>query len=88
MSKSREHCAGCDQNFYNGNNPHGVKECWSLRTAKVVTRFKQPWWEAWPFGSARKVRTYDCHTETGKYGFAKVDPRPSKAALRAERGES
>ena len=31
-----KHCAGCDDDFYNGNNPLGVSECWSLNDAKLV----------------------------------------------------
>ena len=33
-------CAGCRNNFYNGNNDLGVKECWSFKSAEVVTRFR------------------------------------------------
>ena len=33
-------CSGCEQNFYNGNNPYGVKKCWSFDKAKIVTRYK------------------------------------------------
>lgn len=36
----KKYCIGCEDNFYNGNNPYGVKECWSLKTAKVKTRFR------------------------------------------------
>lgn len=36
MNKSR--CAGCRNDFYNGNNNLGVKECWSLATAVVILR--------------------------------------------------
>lgn len=32
-------CVGCESNFYNGNNPLKVKECWHLKDAKIVTRF-------------------------------------------------
>ena len=31
-------CGGCRDNFYNGNNPYGVKECWMLKTAKSVMK--------------------------------------------------
>lgn len=30
-----KHCKGCEQDFYNGNNPYGVKECWSRQDAKM-----------------------------------------------------
>jgi len=29
-------CVGCQQDFYNGKNDLGVKECWSLERAKIV----------------------------------------------------
>lgn len=35
----KKFCNGCEQNFYNGNNPYGVKECWSLKDA-TRARFK------------------------------------------------
>ena len=34
----RKHCSGCRDNFYNGNNEYGVKECWNLKNAKLVMR--------------------------------------------------
>lgn len=34
--KRRKYCGGCRDDFYNGNNPLGVEECWHLRDAKVV----------------------------------------------------
>ena len=34
----KKHCLGCDNNFYNGNNPYGVKECWSLANAELIMR--------------------------------------------------
>jgi len=37
-STKREMCSGCRNNFYNGNNPHGVTQCWSFKTAKVILR--------------------------------------------------
>ena len=36
MNKSD--CVGCTENFYNGNNPLGVKECWHFKDAKVIQR--------------------------------------------------
>ena len=37
-SKKLEYCAQCRDNFYNGHNSLGVKECWSLKSAKVVKK--------------------------------------------------
>ncbi len=31
-------CSGCEDNFYNGNNPHGTKECWKFKGAKIIPR--------------------------------------------------
>ena len=37
--KSRlKHCSGCYENIYNGNNTVGVKECWNLKSAKLVMK--------------------------------------------------
>lgn len=30
----RKFCVGCEDNFYNGFNNIGVKECWHLKDAK------------------------------------------------------
>lgn len=34
----RKHCSGCRDDFYNGHNNLGVKECWSLKTARLIWR--------------------------------------------------
>ena len=40
LSKSEKlkHCQGCRNNFYNGNNPYEIKECWSLKNAVLQKR--------------------------------------------------
>jgi hypothetical protein len=67
--KSKSLCVGCRDNFYNGGNPLGVKECWSYKSAKVVTRYRIGWWTA-PTepGAFTKVKTLDCHHAPGQYG--------------------
>lgn len=35
-------CSGCRDNFYNGNNPYGVKQCWRYPSAKVAKRMLIP----------------------------------------------
>ena len=76
MSKAkRKHCAGCRNDFYNGNNPHGVKECWSLKGAKVVTRYRIGWWvEPRSASCFTKVRTLDCHRAPGRYAHMEELP--------------
>ena len=38
------HCHGCENDFYNDKNPLGVKECWSLKSAKLKQRFEIGYW--------------------------------------------
>ena len=65
MAKSLS-CDGCRNDFYNGNNPLGVKQCWSRKTAKAVTRYRIHM-NSLP-GSPRaftKIRVWDCRQEQG-----------------------
>lgn len=63
-----QYCNGCHNDFYNGKNPMGIKECWSLKTAKVVTRYRIGWWTPPTSRDAfQKVTTHDCHRAPGKY---------------------
>lgn len=72
MDKSK--CIGCESNFYNGNNPLGIKECWCFKDAKVVIRFcigvnvPQNCKE-----NFIKVRVLSCYSESG-YGYYKELP--------------
>lgn len=67
-----ELCRGCRNDFYNGE---GAKECWSLKSAKPVVRWRQPWWtEGGVPGAFVQVQTLDCHHETGRYAFHKDLP--------------
>jgi hypothetical protein len=55
----KKYCQGCRDDFYNGKNDRGVKECNSLKNAKVV--------EKGVFFSIhqikpRKIKTLDCFT--------------------------
>lgn len=66
----KKYCRGCRDDFYNGKNSIGVKECWSYPTAKVVRRYKIGWWTRPDSpGAFTKIKTHDCHWEPGKYGF-------------------
>lgn len=38
MAKTKEMCRGCEDDFYNGNNPYNVQECWSYKNAKIEMR--------------------------------------------------
>jgi len=66
----KKYCVGCDSNFYNGNNPLGVKECWHFKDAKVVTRYCIGWHT--PQNRKEnfyKVKTLDCYTEAGRNAY-------------------
>ena len=58
--EKREFCAGCRQNFYNGNNDLGVKECWSLKSAKLKER---EIYRSLDSVEPDKVITLDCYTK-------------------------
>ena len=61
----KKHCYGCDNNFYNGNNELGVKECWSFKDAKLVKRISIGHWENPPYKD-KTVRTIpSCYHERG-----------------------
>ena len=69
-------CSGCRQNFYNGNNGMGIKECWSLKSARKVRRWRIGWWT--PMTSKDgfiPVTTLSCHVETGTAAFMERLPR-------------
>jgi len=58
-------CHGCRNDFYNGT---GARQCWSLKDAVVVRRWRLGWWTQPTSRAAfEKVWTLDCHHATGKY---------------------
>jgi hypothetical protein len=76
--KDSKNCAGCYNNIYNGNNPHGVKECWSLKTAKMVSRIRVGNFEEPKYYKGRKaVRVPDCY-HTGSCGDKFLDQSRAK----------
>ena len=81
--KTSQHCTGCRNNFYNGNNPYGISQCWSLAKAKLVTRWKLGMNVPMNIKEAYyKVRVPDCYHETGYVHCKEI---PSYAQSRAER---
>ena len=68
--KDKRLCLGCDSNFYNGNNPFWIKECWHFKDAKVVTRYRigvhTPCDRKENF---TKVQILDCFTQTGSFAY-------------------
>ena len=66
-------CTGCDQDYYNGQ---GAKECWNLKSAKVVRKLRIGWWTPMDkkenFKPAIKL---SCYTQTGKVLYVSELPK-------------
>ena len=64
-------CVGCRNDFYNDKNPLGVKRCWSLASAKMMTRWQIGTWtpqdDAKNFTKVRKPSCY--HSERGLHYY-------------------
>ncbi len=45
LKPKKSMCHDCRENFYNGNNPYSIKECWHFKTAVVVDAhfYPGPW---------------------------------------------
>lgn len=68
-----KHCRGCEDDFYNGQNPMGVRECWMLKSAKLVTRYRiGTWTQPTQSGAFTKVRVYSCRKESGQHFYEKL----------------
>ena len=71
----KKYCRGCRNNFYNGNNEFGIKECWSFKDAKTVWRIPIGHWERPPYKNKRKVRVANCYyDDRGSNRTHYVDP--------------
>jgi len=57
--QKKKYCVGCRNNFYNGNNQYGIKECWLLKDAKVVWMSKSGYYKM-DFIKNEKIRTLNC----------------------------
>lgn len=77
--EKREYCSGCQDDFYNGNNPLGIKECWCHKTAKLVKRYRIYWWtptdKASNFTEAMVLSCY--HDLKNGHGYAYFTDIPS-----------
>jgi len=68
-----KHCLGCRDDFYNDKNPMGVKRCWGLKTAKMVTRFRIGTWTqpTQPYAFTT-VRQFQCFHQDGQHYYEKL----------------
>lgn len=69
--RNKSRCAGCRNDFYNGNNNLGVKECWSLKDAKVILR-KRVHRDQIPPWNQKAEKFPDCYNQAG-FVFVKPD---------------
>ena len=67
----KRNCIGCYDNFYNGNNPHSVKECWMFKEAKVIWR-KEVSIDQRPPWNQKAKRFPDCYS---RQRYVYVDPK-------------
>jgi len=63
--KSKEKCHGCEDDFYNGNNDLGVKECWNFKSAFMKRTRKIPVSMRPPWTSIPLVPRLSCFRQTG-----------------------
>lgn len=63
---SKAHCVDCYNDDYN-HGLGGAKECWSLKSARVVKRWRINWYTR-PVepGAFREVKTLSCYHAPGK----------------------
>lgn len=72
---NKQHCNGCRNNFYNNNNSLGIKECWNLKNAKLVTCIPIGHWESPPYLNKKKVRVPDCWEGIGQNRTHYINPK-------------
>jgi len=70
----KKHCSGCRNNFYNGHNNLSVKECWSFKSAKLVSRICISNWENPPYLNKKKVKVPECWHEVTSNSRHYIDP--------------
>lgn len=72
--RRRKYCPRCRDDFYNGKNPIGVKECWCLPNSRVVRR-KFVHVDAVPPLRMKSEWTLDCcHRDR----YISVDPKVTR----------
>jgi len=70
------HCVGCQEDFYNGKNDLGIEECWQLKDAKLVKKYKIGWWVSpTEDGAFEKVTVPNCFRQTGQFAYFENLPK-------------
>lgn len=69
MKATKADCAGCTDDVYN-HGLGGAKECWSLKSAKMVTRYRLHWWTQPTVPRAfHEVRVPTCYRKPGQFAY-------------------
>lgn len=63
--KKRSMCAGCYDDFYNGNNQLGVAECWNFDSAVLVKSKEVPIWRSPPYNDIHCEYRLSCYRKQG-----------------------
>jgi hypothetical protein len=69
--KSKDMCSGCENNFYNGKNNLGIKECWSYKSVRIVKR-KLVHYNQVPLWTQEPIKTLSCKRIKG---YVLIDPK-------------
>lgn len=59
-------CSGCTDDFYNGRNPYGVKECWMFKDAQVVDKIGHSSIHVCGGPDTKKIKTLNCWHSVSK----------------------
>ncbi len=70
-----KHCLGCRNVYYNGNNPLNISKCWSLKSAKLVSRIAIGHWENPPYLNKKQIKVPNCWHGEGSNRTHYVDPK-------------
>jgi len=67
-----KHCVGCRDNFYNGNNDMGIKQCWCMEGATLVKKKQVGIDDVPPWDWQPVVTVPSCYR---KKGYVHVGPK-------------
>lgn len=85
-------CVGCTENFYNGNNSIGVSECWMLKSARVVKKWRIGYWDSPTIpGIFQQVKVLNCRHEKGYALYTQLPQcatKPRKLERKADQKEA
>lgn len=74
---NKTNCRGCVDDFYNaggeGNLLTPDRECWSFKSAKLVTRFRiGTWTQPTQTGAFTEVKVPQCYRQRGQHFYERL----------------